>query len=329
MGNKCVSIITPCYNGEEFAERFFQNILEQTYKNIELIFINDGSTDKTEEIAKSFVSRFEQEGMKMIYIYQENAGQAAAVNKGLEIFTGDYLMWTDSDDLLDKDNVEKKLNFLEEHEEYGFVMCRGRVVKDNNLDVKIDELKRIPPSGEDTFFRDMILEKNVVFTPGVYMARSEAVLKAIPSRHIYESRVGQNWQLLLPLSYHYKCGYMKEELFSYVIRSESHSRQEKTLGQVLDKLAQHNDTLVTILTEMGLEDSEYMKMLKDKHIRKEFDNAYHYKDRKLLEEKYQELKQLNKASKRDTLIYWSGKYKVVDALYSVFKDVKKWYRSKR
>lgn len=329
MGNKCVSIITPCYNGEEFAERFFQNILEQTYKNIELIFINDGSTDKTEEIAKSFVSRFEQEGMKLIYIYQENAGQAAAVNKGLEIFTGDYLMWTDSDDLLDKDNVEKKLNFLEEHEEYGFVMCRGRVVKDNNLDVKIDELKRIPPSGEDTFFRDMILEKNVVFTPGVYMARSEAVLKAIPSRHIYESRVGQNWQLLLPLSYHYKCGYMKEELFSYVIRSESHSRQEKTLGQVLDKLAQHNDTLVTILTEMGLEDSEYMKMLKDKHIRKEFDNAYHYKDRKLLEEKYQELKQLNKASKRDTLIYWSGKYKVVDALYSVFKDVKKWYRSKR
>ena len=329
MGNKCVSIITPCYNGEEFAERFFQNILEQTYKNIELIFINDGSTDKTEEIAKSFISRFEQEGTKLIYIYQENAGQAAAVNKGLEIFTGDYLMWTDSDDLLDKDNVEKKLNFLEAHEEYGFVMCRGRVVKDNNLDVKIDELKRIPPSGEDTFFRDMILEKNVVFTPGVYMARSEAVLKAIPSRHIYESRVGQNWQLLLPLSYHYKCGYMKEELFSYVIRSESHSRQEKTLGQVLDKLAQHNDTLVTILTEMGLEDSEYMKMLKDKHIRKEFDNAYHYKDKKLLEEKYQELKQLNKASKRDTLIYWSGKYKVVDALYSVFKDVKKWYRSKR
>lgn len=329
MENKLVSIITPCYNGEEFAERFFQNILEQTYQNIELIFVNDGSCDKTEEIAKSYVERFKKDGKKLIYIYQENAGQAAAVNKGLEIFSGDYLMWTDSDDILDKDNVEKKVSFLEEHPEYGFVMCRGRVVRDDNLDVKIDELKRIPPAGEDTFFKDMILEKNVVFTPGVYMARSEAVLQAIPTRHIYESRVGQNWQMLLPLSYHFKCGYMKEELFSYVVRSDSHSRQEKTLDQVLEKLQQHNDTLAVILTEMGLQNSEYMRMLKDKHIRKEFDNAYHYKDRQLLEEKYHELKKLNKVSKRDTLIYWAGKYKVVNALYSAFKYMKKWYRSKR
>ena len=329
MENKLVSIITPCYNGEELAERFFQNILEQTYQNIELIFVNDGSCDKTEEIAKSYAERFKKDGKKLIYIYQENAGQAAAVNKGLEIFSGDYLMWTDSDDILDKDNVEKKVSFLEDHPEYGFVMCRGRVVRDDNLDVKIDELKRIPPAGEDTFFRDMILEKNVVFTPGVYMARSEAVLQAIPTRHIYESRVGQNWQMLLPLSYHFKCGYMKEELFSYVVRSDSHSRQEKTLDQVLEKLQQHNDTLAVILTEMGLQNSEYMRMLKDKHIRKEFDNAYHYKDRQLLEEKYHELKKLNKVSKRDTLIYWAGKYKVVDALYSAFKYMKKWYRSKR
>lgn len=329
MDKKWVSIITPCYNGEKFAERFFKNILEQTYRNIELIFVNDGSSDKTEEIAKSYIDIFEKEGRKLVYIYQENAGQAAAVNKGLEIFTGDYLMWTDSDDILDKDNIEKKVDFLENHPEYGFVMCRGRVVKEDSLDIKIDELKRIPPVGEDTFFRDMILEKNVVFTPGVYMARSKAVLEAIPSRHIYESRVGQNWQLLLPLSYNFKCGYMKEELFSYVVRSDSHSRQEKTLEQVLEKLRQHNDTLTVILTQMGLEDSEYMKMLKDKHVRKEFDNAYHYKEKKLLEEKYRELKQLGKASKRDTLIYWAGKNKMVDALYSVFKDAKKWYRSKR
>lgn len=329
MNRKCVSVITPCYNGEGFADRFFRNIMEQTYQNIELIFVNDGSSDRTEEIAKSYISQFEQTGRKLIYIFQDNAGQAAAVNKGLEIFTGDYLMWMDSDDILDKDNIEKKVEFLEANPEYGFVMCRGRVVKEDNLDFKIDELKRIPPIGEDTFFRDMILEKNIVFTPGVYMARAEAVLKAIPTRHIYESRVGQNWQLLLPLSYHFKCGYLKEELFSYVIRSDSHSRHEKTLEQVLEKLRQHNDTLTVILTEMGLEDSDYMKMLKDKHVRKEFDNAYHYGDKKLLEEKYRELKQLGKVSKRDTLIYWAGKNKIMDILYSVFKDVKRWYRSKR
>lgn len=329
MNNKLVSIITPCYNGEAFAERFFQNILEQTYPNIELIFINDGSSDRTDQIAKSYIDQFEQKGKKLIYIYQNNAGQAAAVNKGLEVFTGEYLMWTDSDDILDLDNVEKKVAFLEKYPEYGFVMCRGRVVREGCLDVKIGELKRIPPKGEDTFFRDMILEKNVVFTPGVYMARSEAVLKAIPTRHIYESRVGQNWQMLLPLSYHYKCGYMKEELFSYVIREESHSRQEKSLDEVLEKLHNHDETLKVILKEMGLEKSEYMDMLKDKLIRKEFDNAYHYKNAALLKEKYVQLKQMNKATKRDTLIYLAGNYVIVDWLYSIFKMVKEWRRRRK
>ena len=123
MNRKCVSVITPCYNGEEFADRFFRNIMEQTYQNIELIFVNDGSSDRTEEIAKSYISQFEQTGRKLIYIFQDNAGQAAAVNKGLEIFTGDYLMWMDSDDILDKDNIEKKVEFLEANPEYALNGC--------------------------------------------------------------------------------------------------------------------------------------------------------------------------------------------------------------
>ena len=75
---KKVSIITPCFNGEGFVERYLNSILNQTYKNIELIFINDGSTDRTEKVVKSYIIKFEEKGMKLIYIYQENAGQAAA-----------------------------------------------------------------------------------------------------------------------------------------------------------------------------------------------------------------------------------------------------------
>ena len=53
MTKPLVSIITPCYNGEAFLKRYFESILNQTYPNLELIFINDGSTDRTEEIALS------------------------------------------------------------------------------------------------------------------------------------------------------------------------------------------------------------------------------------------------------------------------------------
>lgn len=328
LEEKKVSIITPCFNGEEFAERFFENILDQSYQNIELIFVNDGSTDRTEEIAKSYISRFEEDGGKLIYIYQENAGQAQAMNQGLKIFTGDYLMWTDSDDILHRDNVKKKVEFLEENPDCAFCMCYGQAVHESDLSTKIDDLRRVPPTGKDNFFEDIILEKNAVYTPGVYMARSSAILEALPNRQIVNSRIGQNWQMLMPLSYGRKCGYIKEILFSYVIREDSHSRQEKSLDEVIGKLHRHNDLIEAVLKDMGLENSPYMDMLKDKLVRKEFDNGYFYKDKNLMKEKYKELKNMGRATKRDTLILWSGLCPAVDGLYSVFKSAKKAYRSR-
>ncbi len=328
MEKKLVSIVTPCYNGEKYLDRFFHNILDQTYEKLELIFINDGSTDKTEEIACSYADEFEKQGRKLIYIYQENAGQAAACNKGFAIFNGDYLVWTDADDLLDKDNIQKKVDFLETNPNMAFVMCRGREVMANDINKKIGDLKRVRPSGIDNMFYDFIVEKNVVFTPGVYMVRREAFLQAIPARHIYESRAGQNWQVLLPLCYKYKYGYIEEELFSYVIYEDSHSRADKTIESVYAKLQSHDDILRTVLTEMGLKDSEYYRMLDDKLIRKQFDNAYFYKDKVLLKEKYRLLKQRKSASKRDTLIYLAGRNEIIDRMYSVFKKVKNKRRAK-
>ena len=109
---KKVSIITPCYNGEMYVERMLNSVLEQDYNNIEFILINDGSTDKTEAIVKKYETKFKKKGIDFIYIYQSNSGQAAALNKGLAIFKGDYLTWPDSDDMLSKDSISKKVEFL-------------------------------------------------------------------------------------------------------------------------------------------------------------------------------------------------------------------------
>lgn len=125
MTKPLVSIITPCYNGEAFLKRYFESILNQTYPNLELIFINDGSTDRTEEIALSYRERLEKRGITYIYEKQENAGQAAALNRGLKLFTGEYLTWPDSDDEMTKDSIEKKVNFLEKNPKYEMVRSNG------------------------------------------------------------------------------------------------------------------------------------------------------------------------------------------------------------
>ena len=88
--NPLVSIISPCYNGEKYLLPFLKSLLEQDYAPIELIFVNDGSTDGTEQIVLSYKERLSEKGIELQYIYQENAGQAAAINCGLKVFSGEY-----------------------------------------------------------------------------------------------------------------------------------------------------------------------------------------------------------------------------------------------
>lgn len=226
--DELVSIITPCYNGEKYIVNFLDSVLQQTYPNIELIFVDDGSTDKTKEIANSYKKPFEERGFSCHYIYQENAGQAAAINQGLKIFQGKYLIWFDSDDMMLPDSVRDKVEFLRNNLDCGFVMGKGVYAKPDHPDSAYGSLQRIPPENGDNLFEDLIREHNIIFCPGGIMVRREAILRAIPANKIYESREGQNYQLLLPLAYHYKCGYLDKVVYKCVVHDDSHSRMKRS-----------------------------------------------------------------------------------------------------
>ena len=236
MGKPLVSIITPCYNGESYLDRYFQSVLNQTYPNLELIFINDGSKDRTEEIAASYRSRLEQRGIVFIYLFQENAGQAAALNRGLKLFTGKYLTWPDADDEMTPDCIEKKVQYLEEHPEINLCICRGVSVIDDTQQEQVGLLKRIKPEHQETFFEDLIYVRNSFFVPGGYMVRSSRVDETIPDREIYSGRGGQNAQILLPVSYQQPIGYLDEILFKYYIRQSSHSHQVNDAVRTVQQL---------------------------------------------------------------------------------------------
>lgn len=98
-----VSIIIPIYNSEKYLNRCLNSIKEQTYKNIEAILINDGSTDSSKEICDSFVKN-----NNIFHLYNlKNNGPSAARNFGLKKATGDYIVFVDSDDFIDGNFVEK------------------------------------------------------------------------------------------------------------------------------------------------------------------------------------------------------------------------------
>lgn len=101
---KKVSVIVPVYNAEKLVEKAIKSVLNQTYKSIELILINDGSKDNSLNIIK----KWEKKYPNIIKIFdQENMGVGKTRNKGIEVSTGDYITFLDADDYLDKEFVEE------------------------------------------------------------------------------------------------------------------------------------------------------------------------------------------------------------------------------
>lgn len=92
-----ISVIVPVYNSERYLHRCINSILSQSYKNIEIIIVDDGSTDKSSIICDDYAK---QDGRIKVF-HQENQGVAAARQHGLELSSGDYIIHCDSDDWMD------------------------------------------------------------------------------------------------------------------------------------------------------------------------------------------------------------------------------------
>lgn len=255
--NPLVSVITPCYNGNGKIQLYLDSLLKQTYNNIEIILINDGSTDNTEDIILSYKNKFINKGYKFIYLKQKNGGQDVALNNGLKFFTGEYLIWPDADDILLEQNIEKKVKFLEEHKEYGLVYCNAEIVDSKNINKVIQKWNRDNSNIKEINFKDILIGKNILFAPGAWMARSKYFLDIRPNREIEISGQGQNWQMLLPLAYKYSIGKVDDYLFKYIIYKNSHSHRKRDYENALKYIERKNKGLKLILNNIKMSNREF------------------------------------------------------------------------
>ena len=105
-----VSVITPCYNGERFLADTIESVLAQTHAGWELLIIDDGSSDRTPDIARQYAAR----DARVRFIAQENAGAASARNAGLRLARGRYIALLDADDVWEPCFLERQLAFMGE-----------------------------------------------------------------------------------------------------------------------------------------------------------------------------------------------------------------------
>lgn len=112
-----ISIVLPSYNRAHILPKAVESILRQTYKDFELIIVDDGSSDNTCEVVKSF------DDNRIVYVRQENAGACVARNNGIDHARGEYIAFQDSDDIWHQDKLEKQLKILQE-KNADIVFCR-------------------------------------------------------------------------------------------------------------------------------------------------------------------------------------------------------------
>ena len=110
MEDKCVSIILPVYNAVNYIEKTITSVLNQTYKNFELIIVDDGATDGTSEICRNYA----QKDYRISYYKQNNFGTAVARNRGIELAKGEYIAFLDHDDEYLPHFLEELLEISEE-----------------------------------------------------------------------------------------------------------------------------------------------------------------------------------------------------------------------
>ncbi len=222
-----VSVVTPVYNGEKYLPRFLDSVLIQTYAQLEMILVDDGSSDNTLYMARRYRKAFAERGWDYHIVEAEHKNASAAINRGLDFVTGEYLIWPDSDDVLEADSIEKRVEFLEAHPEYQCVRSLPYYIEEET-GMRADCMgERTGDLQKENLFWD-VLEAETFVSCGCYLLRSQAFFEIYPKRRIPESDAGQNFQMLLPFLYRHKCATIQERLYGVYIRNDSHSRRKKS-----------------------------------------------------------------------------------------------------
>jgi glycosyltransferase involved in cell wall biosynthesis len=122
MNFPAVSVVIPAYNAAKFISQAIESVLQQTLQPLEIIVVDDGSTDDTAKIAKSFAVRL---------VRQENLGASAARNRGIREARGEFIAFLDADDLWTKDKLKTQIKYMQTHPEVLFTVCRTKFFLEN------------------------------------------------------------------------------------------------------------------------------------------------------------------------------------------------------
>jgi len=200
-----VSVIIPTYNRARYLPETLESVFAQTYRDYEVIVIDDGSTDNTAEVLESYLDR-------IVYVRKENGGQGSARNAGLKIARGEYIAFLDSDDLWLPDKLELQVRYLDEHPDVGLVFTDYVIFEEKGSKNKT-EIGNIILSKKDLTFKRLLYFN---FIPNLTVMIRKSCFDNVglfdESRELIG---GEDYDMWLRISMKYKLGHISKILAKY------------------------------------------------------------------------------------------------------------------
>ena len=204
--NYLITVILPTYNGAtrgegKYLKQAIESLLSQTYENFELIVVNDGSTDNTEEIIEQYKDK------RIIYLkHDTNRGPAATRNTGLKKATGEYVAFLDDDDCFYKDKLEEQINFMI-NKQTNVAICSGDIIDEDNK--IIGETKKYFKSIKAI---DIYLNKVNIF-PTTLMVSKNIINSTMNFKEYLKGP--EDWDYAIRLALKHNILYLPKKLFAY------------------------------------------------------------------------------------------------------------------
>lgn len=222
LSKPLVSVVISTYNYAKYLPTAVKSVLNQTYKNLEIIIVNDGSTDNTDEVIAPYLK---DERIK--YIKQKNAGQASAKNCGIKNTSGDYIAFLDADDYWRSDKLEKQLNVFTNDNAVGVVYSGLKFINPNN---EIDNSIILPQMYSGHILQELFIDNFIGFSTAV--VKKECFDKV--GCFDVNLPMAIDWDLWLRIACFYKFEYANEHLLYYRYGHANMSRNTEKRIQCSD-----------------------------------------------------------------------------------------------
>ncbi len=203
--NPIVSVVIPCYNAEKFIGETIRSVLDQSLRDLEVIVVDDGSTDNSETMIQGISDP------RINYIKTSNHGVSKARNTGLAVAKGKYVSWLDADDLFETSNLQKKVHFLEDNPDLAWVHSQ-EIVFESKTGRK---LSTSTGKAGKVLELLLLLEETVIHSPSSVVMRRQ-VAEEIGGFNEQLS-ICADWEYWVRISQQFELGFLQEPLVRYRI----------------------------------------------------------------------------------------------------------------